>query len=1075
MLSYNVHGLRSKCLYPDFFEYVRSFDIFALIETHVVESETEGWKKYFNDFNLYWLNAERNHTYGRASGGILCGVNRSLQKIGINHEYQRKDNINIIKIKSPETSFVFVPVYIRGEKWSSEFEVVKEVFKNLSESNIILAGDMNVRIGNLQQNHENCLLKEFTAGKEIRQSKDFVVNSKGKKFVEFCEDNGLLVLNGRTIGDVEGHYTFVSNIGNSVNDIVAMTYEGLRMIERFEVEEKIWSDHLPLKLEIKCPHTTSDIIPLNLLPKLQWGKQNERYERKLNRNLCIAKNNGEINSLKDLTDIIHKSAIKSNIFNKPKKYKSNWFNSKCEKARIDAFKHLNIYRKASTQSNKRSYLEVVSIYKKTCKERKKEYARELERQLLNTVDAKQWWKIAKQIRGQSTEIGANISAQEFKTYFDMLLNQQQFANDIQYAPMYRTDHELDKNIEVFEITEVLKKTKENKAPGIDRVPYEFLKNASQEFLAELANQYNEMFNTSRVDSTMEESVIFPIHKKGDLNITSNYRGITFMNSSAKVLMGILNNRIKQWTESNNILNEFQAGFRSGYSTVDNIYNLASIVHLKLDEKKKVYAFFVDFSAAFDMISRNLMFFKLHSMGISTKVVNLIEKIYRNTRSVVWTGKDVSEHFYTYTGVRQGCLLSPLLFTLYLNDLHDGLEGGVLIDELNIRVLLYADDIVILAEDREVLQKMIKNLENYCIQWNMVVNLAKSKIMVFRNGGRLSTNEKWIYHNQEIEIVNEYIYLGVTLTPKMTFTKHVEARNIKSKTCINATWKELINKPQISLIAKWKIFQSVCRTTQSYAAQVWGFGWFDEVDKLQRYFLKRVLRQPDSLPNYILSLETDVQDNHFYTLKLHLDYVGTTLFKYETRRLPHILSSKIWEKRIFWAKTIETLAYQVNISTSNIDINTQEWIREMDDMSNKLKIQNYRQKRRSANASETRFYRFLNPEVGIEYMANSRNLDQISILMRTRADVLPLNGNYHGNEETKLCTLCNTREVENMQHFIAKCPILCEIRVRFLGSTYLEERELINILNGYMEDGWEKLYNYVRMALRYRKNIIQEQF
>ena len=75
-----------------------------------------------------------------------------------------------------------------------------------------------------------------------------------------------------------------------------------------------------------------------------------------------------------------------------------------------------------------------------------------------------------------------------------------------------------------------------------------------------------------------------------------------MNCSAKVLMGVIHARLTNWIEKHNILNEFQAGFRPQYSTVDNIYNLAAIVHLKFLEKKKIYAFFVDFKAAFDRVS-----------------------------------------------------------------------------------------------------------------------------------------------------------------------------------------------------------------------------------------------------------------------------------------------------------------------------------------------------------------------------------------------------------------------------------------------------------------------------------------
>lgn len=97
----------------------------------------------------------------------------------------------------------------------------------------------------------------------------------------------------------------------------------------------------------------------------------------------------------------------------------------------------------------------------------------------------------------------------------------------------------------------------------------------------------------------------------------------------------------------------------------------------------------------------------------------------------------------------------------------------MVDKINIRILLYADDIVIFGDDIVVLQHMIWKLETYCKQWKMVVNLEKSKIMIFLNGGRVGRNEEWKYMNQNIEILNEYCYLGVMLTSKMSFTTQLK--------------------------------------------------------------------------------------------------------------------------------------------------------------------------------------------------------------------------------------------------------------------------------------------------------------
>ena len=98
-----------------------------------------------------------------------------------------------------------------------------------------MVGDINVRIGNLQQNLDATNIN-FNAGLDTRKSKDEVVNAKGRSFMEFCNDYGLVVLNGRTIGDEDGSYTFISTVGSSVNDFCVTSFEALQIIKKFEIQ-----------------------------------------------------------------------------------------------------------------------------------------------------------------------------------------------------------------------------------------------------------------------------------------------------------------------------------------------------------------------------------------------------------------------------------------------------------------------------------------------------------------------------------------------------------------------------------------------------------------------------------------------------------------------------------------------------------------------------------------------------------------------------------------------------------------------------------------------------------------------
>lgn len=378
--------------------------------------------------------------------------------------------------------------------------------------------------------------------------------------------------------------------------------------------------------------------------------------------------------------------------------KDKWFNNNCRKARNESFRLLKLYRKSSNEQEKKEYLEANRNFKRICEESKKNYYDELEFKISLIQNSKEWWSIAREIRKDLTNQCPNITAVTFKSYFESLLNHPPFSPEMCYAGALQVDEDLDAPITVMEVKVALAKAKCNKAPGIDRIPYEFYKNAPDIVLEELTTIYNTLLETGTADEAFCTSVIFPIFKKGDNSSPSNYRGISFMNCVAKILMGVISERLSNWTEKHKILNEYQAGFRKNYSTIDNIYNLSTIVNLKLNEKKKVYAYFVDFKAAFHKVSRSLLMYKLYELGISTKLLRLIQSIYQSTKSVVWTGKEMSSEFETISGVKQGCLLSPLLFALYINDIHDALGGGLNIGNIIIRILMYADDNVLLSDD-----------------------------------------------------------------------------------------------------------------------------------------------------------------------------------------------------------------------------------------------------------------------------------------------------------------------------------------------------------------------------------------
>ena len=136
-------------------------------------------------------------------------------------------------------------------------------------------------------------------------------------------------------------------------------------------------------------------------------------------------------------------------------------------------------------------------------------------------------------------------------------------------------------------------------------------------------------------------------------------------------------------------------------------------------------------------------------------------------------QSITDFFLCKLGVRQGCLISPRLFIIFIKELEKELKnsncrGISLASAVGIFLLMYAHDVALIADTLVELQRKLKALESFCQKWGMEVNLAKTKIIVFRNGGKLSSKEKFLYNGKTIDIVTHYKYLGIVFNLRLTW-------------------------------------------------------------------------------------------------------------------------------------------------------------------------------------------------------------------------------------------------------------------------------------------------------------------
>ena len=242
--------------------------------------------------------------------------------------------------------------------------------------------------------------------------------------------------------------------------------------------------------------------------------------------------------------------------------------------------------------------------------------------------------------------------------------------------------------------------------------------------------------------------------------------------------------------------------------------------------KPTFLFFIDFRKAFDTVWHDGLWHRLWESGIQSKPWRILRQLYRNVQARVRVGDRLTSPVRMQQGVRQGCPLSPVLFNLFVDELSRRLRRagyGVNLSDQELHALLYADDVVILAKSKEDLQKMIDVVEKYCREWHMVLNLGKSKVMVVGGGDvsakRALYEKSFRFRGKFVEVVDKYKYLGVIISPDLSWSKHTDY-TITKATTRQASIRRVLTNGKIDARARLLVWKAQVRPILEYGSEVW---------------------------------------------------------------------------------------------------------------------------------------------------------------------------------------------------------------------------------------------------------------
>ncbi|XP_037942266.1 uncharacterized protein LOC119675149 [Teleopsis dalmanni] len=441
------------------------------------------------------MPATRTTNRGRASGEKLYGVRKQLQFCGT-VVYKHNVNSTIIEITTYN----------------------QKLLVEAQNDNVVITGDFNAQIGE-EQYLEFSPSMQWSEVLDHRVAIDTVVYRNGKQLLEICNSFGVTVLNGRIKGDREGTFTFIRGVARSTIDYCFVKGVWLIITEEFHIGDMIYSDHQPLEIMVNLDASNSNENKMQLLPKLIWkDKYKDLYQEKLEESLNACE--GSTFASKEGDDILQycvKQAAKSFQGNSAGiNRKQKWYDFECETARKKSFKWLKTVKKGGDIADLEKYKNVNREYKKLCDEKRKSYFNEKAMSISQAADSKSFWSGVKKINRADYIKGIKVNAEALVVHFENQLNGNIVNHSFSYALPYVINEALYAPIKIKEVCAVLQNLKTNKAAGENRIPAEFLKYATPQFIERMVESYNYIFKNAVPPDSFKKPIIFSLFKKGQL-------------------------------------------------------------------------------------------------------------------------------------------------------------------------------------------------------------------------------------------------------------------------------------------------------------------------------------------------------------------------------------------------------------------------------------------------------------------------------------------------------------------------------------------------------------------------------
>lgn len=842
-----------------------NLQILGLSET---KKKGRGYRQLTNKHTLYYSGVSQER---RAKEGVGIIITEEMNKNVIKYKPVNSRIIRV-SIKTNDIGEVINIIQIYGPVEGAHEEEILEFYINLqreldearedNEATIIM-GDWNSRVGNDKNRGMGCM---GIYGEPT-------INRNGIKMIEFCRRNDLVVGNTMWYQQIDEKYTFVAEERNarSLIDYFVYTQSLIKIIQKVQTkkEAEAGTSHrlVTAQMEVSIGRNEEKKEYSKIaIQELKKKEKNERYEKVTNEEFQRRESEREDWTLEERWGAFKEIVISSaeRVCGR-RKYNNNikrtkWWTEEIRKLVKEKKTAWKKYLQTKTIEDKEDYIRRRNVVKLKIKEEKKKSWRDFGEEITNTqrINNRKFWTQIKRLRGsRKKEIKAiKDKNNQLQTEVEQILD---IWRDYYVDKFHRLHLEEDANLEEREtehheitreeVEEVIQNIKIGKASGEDGIAPEFIKCLGESGIDWIWKIIKEVWEKKQIPREWENNLIIPIHKKGEQTQCENYRAICLAQTSYKLYTKILEKRLRQCLEQS--LEEEQAAFRPERQTNDNIFIVRNLIERTIEKGEEMFLIFIDLKSAFDTVIRREVWTILEEMKIPKGLTQAIRSTYDIVRARIQIAGQTSEEFLMDKGIKQGDSLSPLLFILIMDKIVKNIKrqgehlntviGYRNMEPVKMSSLLYADDVVLIANSKSKTQKLMNVWTSEIEKMKMEVNINKTKVMII-NENQNDRNKKEIKCKDTIlERVTTYEYLGSVMTEDGKIEAEITNRANKSTKIYYTMNKTILGHKNIDIDVKMKIHNAITVPTITYAAENWTIGKKDEakINAIEMKHLRRI--------------------------------------------------------------------------------------------------------------------------------------------------------------------------------------------------------------------------------------------